>query len=152
VTAALLHREEVPIAELASVAALLGRSGLPTEDLAEYACRLWRFRDERGAVIGVAGLEVYGQDALLRSVAVVPAQRRRGIGAGIVRGTLEQAAASGARRVFLLTATAADFFTALGFTPIERALAPARIAATREFTTLCPASAACMMKALTPPQ
>jgi N-acetylglutamate synthase-like GNAT family acetyltransferase len=150
VTAVLLHAAAVPASELGDVAALLAEAGLPTDDLAEPGRRFWRFRDGLGDTVGVAGLEIDGTDALLRSVVVAPPRRRCGVGHDIVRRTLDFAAALGARRAFLLTTTAREFFAAQGFSPIERGAVPARIAATREFTTLCPASAACMVKALTP--
>jgi arsenate reductase len=137
-------------ASAADVAPLLAQAGLPTDDLAEPGRRFFCFRDERGGTVGVAGLEIHGEDALLRSVAVAPACRGRGLGRDIVRRTLEQAALLGARRAYLLTTTAPAFFVALGFAAIERGTVPAPIAATHEFTTLCPASAVCMAKTLTP--
>jgi amino-acid N-acetyltransferase len=150
VTSALLHDAEVSASELPAVTALLAQSGLPTDDVNEPGRQFWRFCDQRGDTVAVAGLEIHGAEALLRSVAVVPSHRGGGVGRAIVRRTLAHAAALGARRAFLLTTTAPEFFTALRFTPIEREAVPVRIATTREFTTLCPASAVCMMKALTP--
>jgi amino-acid N-acetyltransferase len=149
VSVALLHDAEVSASELPAVTALLAQSGLPTDDVNEPGRRFWRFC-ERGDMVAVAGLEIHGAEALLRSVALVPSRRSRGIGRDVVGRTLAHAATLGARRVFLLTTTTPEFFTALGFTPIERKAVPKRIAATREFTTLCPASAVCMMKVLMP--
>ena len=147
ITAA-LQADEVAPRELARVAPLLEEAGLPSDDLAEPGRRFWRFRDARGETIGIGGLELYGTEALLRSVLVVAARRRGGLGRGIVAWLLAEAGARGARRVFLLTTTAEPFFAALGFTVTGRAAVPPAIAATREFATLCPASAVCMTKGL----
>ncbi|MGO8917320.1 MAG: arsenic resistance N-acetyltransferase ArsN2 [Stellaceae bacterium] len=149
-TVAMLEAEEVAAPALPRLAALLAEAGLPSDDLAEPGRRFWCFRDAGGGAIGSGGLELYGTEALLRSVVVVAARRRSGLGRGIVARLLGEAGARGARRVFLLTTTAEAFFAALGFAVIERAAVPAVIAATREFTTLCPASAVCMTKALPP--
>jgi len=46
----------------------------------------------------------------------------------------------------LLTLTASAFFKRRGFTTAERSSAPKQIAATREFSTLCPDSAEFMVK------
>ena len=47
----------------------------------------------------------------------------------------------GARRAWVLTMSAAPFFETIGFKRMPRESAPAAIAATRQFATLCPASA-----------
>jgi amino-acid N-acetyltransferase len=62
--------------------------------------------------------------------------------------TLEQKARNlGVRRLHLLTNTAAPFFRALGYADADRGAAPPAVAASREFTALCPASAAYLAKA-----
>jgi N-acetylglutamate synthase-like GNAT family acetyltransferase len=108
---------------------------------------MFAFRDD-GAVVGFAGLEVYGKDALLRSVVVDPARRHAGLGRAIVEATLTEAQELGATRAFLLTTTAKSYFERLGFAAIERASAPAAILATRQAAGLCPTSAPLMVKAL----
>ncbi len=148
ITAA-LQAEAVAPAELTRIAALLAEAGLPDDDLAEPGRRFWRFCDARGETIGVGGLELCGTEALLRSVLVLAGRRRSGLGRGIVAHLLAEAGVRGARRVFLLTTSAQPFFAALGFAVTGRAAVPPAIAATREFATLCPASAVCMTKALT---
>jgi len=50
----------------------------------------------------------------------------------------------GAEAVWLLTTTAADYFAAFGFVPVERAAVPEPIRESAEFASLCPASAAVM--------
>lgn len=147
ITAA-LQAEAVAPRELARIAVLLAEAGLPSDDLAELGRRFWRFCDARGEAIGIGGLELYGTEALLRSVLVLAGRRRRGLGRAIVAHLLAEAGARGTRRVFLLTTTAEPFFAALGFAVTGREAVPPAIAATREFATLCPASAVCMTKAL----
>jgi arsenate reductase len=53
-------------------------------------------------------------------------------------------------RIYLLTTTAAGFFGKRGYLPADRDQAPAGIRATREFSGVCPASAAFMVKHLGP--
>ena len=54
----------------------------------------------------------------------------------------------GVERLHLLTNTAAPFFRANGYAEADCIAAPPMIAASREFTTLCPASATYFVKAL----
>ena len=48
-------------------------------------------REDDGRVVGVAGLEVHGDDGLLRSVAVDPDYRGQGLAASLVEAALERA-------------------------------------------------------------
>ncbi len=148
-TAHLYDVDELPVGERSTLAALLASAALPADDIDLTPGRFWRFHDAHGDV-GFAGLEVHGNDALLRSL-LVPAERRgQGHGRAILDWMLDQAASLGVRRVFLLTTTAADFFAAADFTRIARDAAPANIRATSEFASLCPETAVSMMKPLTP--
>ena len=134
--------------ELPIIAAALAQAELPSIDLAAPNGRFYCFRDRSGALIGFSGLEVQGANALLRSVLVLPQQRRRGFGRAIVALTLDRARVLDVRQVFLLTMTAQAFFAGLGFTLSARSEAPERIAASGEFTDLCPATAICMTKTI----
>ena len=125
----------------------LEAEGLPSGDLGEPGVRLFSFCDGDTA-IGYAGLEVYGADALLRSVVVDPARRRSGAGRAIVEASLAEARRLGATRVFLLTNTARTYFERFGFASIDRASAPEAILSTRQAAGLCPSSAPLMTKAL----
>lgn len=60
------------------------------------------------------------------------------------------AASQNIRSIYLLTTTAESFFSRLGYKRIDRSAAPASIAATREFSQLCPASSSFMYKSLQP--
>ena len=54
----------------------------------------------------------------------------------------------GIKTLYLLTTTAAQFFAKRGYEAVPRSEAPAAIAATAQFSDLCPASSAFMRKAL----
>jgi len=125
----------------------LEAEGLPSADLRQPDVRLFAFRDG-DTVIGYAGVEVYGTDALLRSVVVDPARRRAGVGRTIVDATLAEAHRLGATRAFLLTTTAKAYFERFGFASIDRASAPETILSTRQAAGLCPSTAPLMVKAL----
>jgi amino-acid N-acetyltransferase len=129
------------------VRALLLAAQLPVDDLDEGGMHFLGCGDPH-CPIGVIGLQIFGADALLRSLAVDPAHR--GIGAGkALSGAAERHASRAlVRRIFLLTETAAGFFAARGYAAVPRDQAPRCIRETREFSTLCPASAILMTKTL----
>ena len=97
---------------------------------------------------GFGGLEVHSGDALMRSIMTLPPLRGRGFGRAIVKALEAEAAMIKCQSVFLLTATARDFFEPLGYAPIDRATVPASIRASAQFASLCPDTAAAMMKRL----
>ncbi|MEO0436178.1 MAG: arsenic resistance N-acetyltransferase ArsN2 [Pseudomonadota bacterium] len=145
------------------VGALLEAEGLPNADLQAYAevvkldyaeprplVELYgaRYNDE---LQGLVGLEYYGDVALLRSLVVRRELRCSGSGRSLVLFAEQQALRSGAQALYLLTTTAADYFTRLGFSTLPRDEAPAAIAASQQFSDLCPSSASFMTKALRRP-
>jgi N-acetylglutamate synthase-like GNAT family acetyltransferase len=144
----LLTARPLPAGEHPELAVVLSAASLPAEDLGEPGREFFAFRDPRGTLVGYGGIEVLGRDALLRSVITVPEMRGRAYGAALVDRMLALALRRGVRRLYLLTTTAAPFFERLGFTAIDRAEAPPAIAATREFTTYCSASAVLMCRHL----
>ncbi len=133
--------------DLAAVERLLADAGLPTDDVAAlFAGHAADFvvaeaPDAPGELAAVAGLEICGDDALLRSVAVRPAWRRHGVGEALVRHLVLAAEARGVRAMYLLTMTAEHYFPRFGFERVARDAVPAAVAATREFRGLCPSTA-----------
>jgi N-acetylglutamate synthase-like GNAT family acetyltransferase/thioredoxin reductase len=100
--------------------------------------------DESG-VVGCAGVEVRGEVALLRSVAVAPRRQGQGIGRQMVSAMLAQASGRGIKSLALLTTTAREWFKGFGFRVVDSALAPAPLRASAEFQGACPASAEFLM-------
>ncbi|MBJ3787009.1 arsenic resistance N-acetyltransferase ArsN2 [Devosia sediminis] len=116
--------------------AALTAAKLPTDDVGEPDRSFFRF-ERGGRLLGFGGFELYGEDALLRSV-VVP-QESRGTGAGrtVAEGMLREISNAGGTRAYLLTTTAADFFKHLGFEVIDREDAPSAILRTRQASSIC---------------
>lgn len=135
-------------ADRGAVHALLTACELPVAGVDDAAMRRFIVAERDGAVVGVAGLEIYGADALLRSVAVDPALRAAGLGGALTDRLLGDAPAQGVRRVFLLTTTAESFFARRGFAPADRRQVGADMLASVEFTEACPATAALMVREL----
>ena len=130
------------------VAALLAAAQLAVSDLrTSRSLNLLGVRDG-GRLVGVVGIEVYGEVGLLRSLAVESAHRDAGLGTSLVADAETWAAGHGVKTLYLLTTTAAGFFAGLGYVPAPRSDAPAAIAATAQFAGLCPASSTFMRKVL----
>ncbi len=123
-------------------------SGLPIEDLDHSGRSFFCATNQAGDVVGYSGIEVCGGDVLLRSVVILSQYRGQNFGALIVLETL--ASVSGNSAVYLATNSAAPFFERLGFTDTDRADVPAAIMATRQLSSICPASAKVMKLKLPP--
>ena len=95
-------------------------------------------------LVGSVGLEIYGESALLRSLAVHPDFQGTGLGSKLVHRIIEVAKRKGIIRLFLLTDTAEDFFKKRGFTIVNRDRVPEDMKQSIEFTTLCTSSPSMM--------
>jgi amino-acid N-acetyltransferase len=95
-------------------------------------------------IVGCGGSEAYRNAALIRSIAVAPAYRSRGVGRQIVRQLLDRLSSLGIREFYLLTTTAADYFKKRGFKKCDRDEVNPQLLASREFQGVCPASATVM--------
>lgn len=130
-------------ADWAAIASLLESNKLPLDGARQHLST-FVVAVQGAEVIGVAGAEVYGSVALLRSVAVAPGLHRQGVGRQLVSLVLQEAKRRGIGQVFLLTTTAPDYFTRFGFRRIGREQAPAALNASAEFQGACPDSATLM--------
>ena len=95
-------------------------------------------------LIGYFGYELFENQALFRSMIVVPEAKNKGYGTLIWHKAKEKLHSEGVNEVYLLTNTAAPFFSKQGFIEIDRGSAPAAILATNEFKEFCPADSVCM--------
>lgn len=119
----------------------LTAADLPVKDLADEEPRYFVLRSEAGQPIGFGGLSGYGSDLLLRSLVVDPEQRDHGAGARLVSALESIARDSGAERLWLLTSNAGDWFEANGWRKTARSEAPATIAESGQFRSVCPPDA-----------
>jgi amino-acid N-acetyltransferase len=134
--------------EIPAIAALLAAAGLPNSDVLPHAHPDFLVLRDAEQIVGVVGLERYGATGLLRSLAVRPESRVRGLGDALVRAVERRGREQGVTQMVLLTQTAQDFFHRRGYAVIARDDAPAAVQASSEFRSLCPSSAACMSKRL----
>ncbi len=79
--------EVVQAEDIPALFAVLSRNGFPTDGLRDHLETALVAREGEG-VIGSAALECYGTVALLRSIAVVVAQRGQGLGERLTRSAL----------------------------------------------------------------
>ena len=136
--------------ELSEILALLEECELPKEGLAPHLSTTLVARRGR-EIVGCSALEVYREFALLRSVAVKPSFRKRGLALKLTRAALDLAKYHHVTNVYLLTETASTFFSKLGFVHVPRSGVPEAIQASVEFTTLCPDTSTVMTMPLVQP-
>jgi N-acetylglutamate synthase-like GNAT family acetyltransferase len=136
--------------ELPAVRELLEGAGLPTADLASApGLQLWVLEEGDSSIVGAIALERFaGNEALLRSLVIVPASRGRGFGQQLVARVEKDSREAGIHRLVLLTQTAASFFERSGYAVIDRQSVGGAVRESEEFRSLCPASAVCMAKSL----
>jgi amino-acid N-acetyltransferase len=130
-------------ADRAWVVALLRSCHLPGDDLPVTLEHFFVARTE-DQPLGVIGLELLGERALVRSLAVFPQCRGNGVAHHLWRLAQTRARQLGVRELYCLTTTAEAMFAHWGFHKISRDQAPDDIRQTPEWKTLCPESAASM--------
>lgn len=121
---------------------------LPYADIDE-ATELFLLREAKtSSVIGTAGLEWYGQNALLRSVSVSTFYRGKGVGKQILFEIEKIAHSRQAKGIYLLTETAKNFFEKNNYLATSRQSIPKEVLASPQFTSTCPSTATAMVKIL----
>ena len=127
------------------VSELLVSCGLvPLDDTAQFGSQYALAVLPDNVLAGVAGIECYEHDALLRSVAVETTFRGQGYGRRLAEDRLSWAARNAISTVFLLTTEAGAYWRRFGFEEIPREAAPTAIRNSHEWATACPASALAM--------
>jgi amino-acid N-acetyltransferase len=128
--------------------ALLQTQELPVSDITDEHLEHFFLVGSDCSPSGLVGLEIYGADALLRSLVVGENARSKGLGSALVKHAEQYAGSKNVRSIYLLTTTAEAFFRRLGYERTYRSQAPSAIERTREFASLCPASSVFMVKSL----
>lgn len=107
----LARPEDVPAVEK-----LLTAEWLPPLRIREFLETFWVL-DQGGLVLGAAGLEVYGESGVIRSVVVDPSVRGRRFGDLLSKTAIDEARRRGAKRLYLFTGDKAPFWRRHGFEP-----------------------------------
>jgi len=128
---------------LSEVEALLRKCELPYEDCNEHIDNFFGIADGDKLVV-IGALEIKDSIALIRSIAVHPENRGKGLATAMTRHLLGVAQSKGVSELYLLTETAEYYFIRFGFCPVERDAVPTEIKSTRQFESLCPTSAQAM--------
>lgn len=135
--------------DLSAILALLAAVHLPEAGIGSHVASTLVARNADG-LAGCVALEIYGEAALLRSVAVAPSWQGRGLGKALTATALDFARQRGVRQVYLLTDTAAGYYPKFGFRPIPSAeIAPA-LQQSEELKGACPDTAQAMILQLSP--
>ena len=130
-----------------AIAAILSAEKLPVDDLPEPLDNFLVAVDGE-QLIGVIGLEIYGGYGLLRSLAVLPGHRNRGIAGKLIQQLEDLATSRDLTELYLLTETAPGYFVRKGFRKITRDMVPDDVKKSSEFSHVCPVSAIVMKKIL----
>lgn len=130
-----------------SVVALLAAAQLPPDDAASWIDH-FVVAERAGEVVGAAGLELYGDSALLRSVVTAADVRGTGTGTALTHAAIAWARAMRIDWLYLLTTSAGDWFPRFGFERITRDDVPAEVKASVQFGLVTCSTAAVMRKQL----
>jgi len=128
---------------LSDIETLLQKCDLPFEDCKVQLDNFYGITSGN-VLIATGALQIKGPIALLRSVAVLEGNRGMGLAVRMTQHLLEVARTNGVRDIYLLTESAEHYFTRFGFRSVERNSLPAYVQSTRQFESLCPASAQAM--------
>ena len=133
--------------DLKVIKSLLDNASLPSVDIEKHLLTFFVLENLNN-VIGTIGMELYGDTALLRSLAIQKDYRNKGHGEELYSALISKAKKMNVNSIYLLTETAEGFFSTEGFQKIAREEVPPSIKQTNEYSTLCPEGAVCMVKEL----
>ena len=124
---------------------LLEHENLPIVDLPGRSKEFFCLRDEQGDLVAAGGLEACDVHAILRSCVVASGQKGQGVGIRLIEGIIDAAREKQFDHLYLLTESAAGFFRKRGFSETERGKVPAKVAASAQFSEICPQNAVAMV-------
>ena len=140
-----LNFQQAEPEDIRDIKELLEGHHLPVSDLEDSEITFFVLRKGH-RLMACAGIEHFGTDGLLRSVAVLPELTGKGIGSAFIDFLFSEIPDREIEGLYLLTETAEVFFSRKGFTKIDRDSVPELLMASSEFSELCPSTAVCMYK------
>lgn len=138
-----LRLQPATVHNLALIQQWLEQNRLPSSDIPIVLDKLF-LGYLASEVVGIGGVEDYGEYGLLRSLVIAETFRGKGYGQVLCQSLANQARIQGIQELYLLTATADSFFEKNGFERVDRQSAPDVLQQTTQFSQLCPSSAVCM--------
>ncbi|MFZ6001447.1 MAG: arsenic resistance N-acetyltransferase ArsN2 [Bacteroidota bacterium] len=136
----MINLRKASSADLEKILALLSSHQLPVADVGKHL-EHFIVAETNGQIIGCIGMEVYVDQALLRSFAVDKNYQGRGVGETLYQQLRAYATSKKISTFHLLTTTAESYFSKRGFQLADRNTSPVAIKSTSEFTELCPSTA-----------
>jgi len=141
--------ERAKKSDYTAVVDLLKKTNLPPDDVELHLQNFLVIRNPKASagskfLVGSVGLEIYGEAALLRSLAVHPDFQGTGLGSQLVDNIIKLAKMKDVTRLYLLTDTAEKYFKRKGFVIVTRDKIPSDMKQSVEFTTLCTSSPSMM--------
>jgi amino-acid N-acetyltransferase len=106
------------LADLPAINRLLETSGLPSREVEPFVDTFMVAEDAEGGIVACGGIEVRGDTAVLRSVAVDDAIRGSGAGHGLSVRLIGLAYLRGVDDIYLFTGDAFGFWLKEGFSEI----------------------------------
>ncbi|MEQ8475201.1 arsenic resistance N-acetyltransferase ArsN2 [Fulvivirga sp.] len=135
--------KQLDLSYLPEILKLLDDHGLPVKDIDLTHQKFWGLFHE-GQMTGIGALEIKGDFALLRSLAIQQKYQNKGYGNQVLNTLLAASGRMGIKQLYLLTETASPFFLRNNFIKIDRNMVPKEILDTEEFKSICPSTAICM--------
>ena len=115
--------------DMVGVRAVIEHLGWHIEDFSDDAYRKFLVLHNETGLVGCVALELYGEAAILRSLAVKKDARGVGYGWLLAETAVTMARHRGVKRIYLLTENASDFFAAkLGFRIVDISTVSAAVA------------------------
>lgn len=130
--------------DLLKIEKLLVSVGLPTAGVAANLGHFLVAVSKDNALLAVIGMECSGSYGLLRSLAVTPELRKRGIAAELIDAALSKAKYSGIKEVYLLTETAEKYLQRFGFVKVSRSEIPGLLLDNSALHSACSCCSSCM--------
>jgi len=131
------HIRPAESTDLQQIVSFLRANSLPTVGAENCYPNFVIATDDKGIWYGIAGLELYGQSALLRSVAVDETSRGMGCGKALVDAAISKGRQNGVHNFYLLTENASKYFENLGFATMNRKDVDEAVKASLEFGACC---------------
>lgn len=142
------HHRAAAATDLPRIRTFLKDNGLPTNGVEKSLENFVVAVDHEGSWVGIGGFERYGENCLVRSVAVDKRFRGRGHGLTLVDVVLRSAKSKGVKTAYLLTEDASRFFESLGFEIVDRKDIDEAVKASLQFTEAACDTAVPMRKAI----